>query len=147
MKNASLLFDTSVYIGFPKHVEGIDPGWLSSVVVQELMAGATGRSVLKKYENLSHLYARKNRLLTPNDEAWRTAGRILNHMLNDASRSDAGRRRPKLSNDKKQSIIRDVLIAVSAKQHGVTVISDNEDFPLLQGYYDFRWQSAQSFFA
>ena len=147
MKNASLLFDTAVYIGFPKQVQIIEPGWLSIVVIQELMAGSSGRSDLKYWENMSQHYARKNRLLTPNDEAWRTAGRVLNHMLNDASRSHASRHRPKLGNDKKQSIIRDVLIAVSAKQHGVTVISDNEDFPLLQDYYDFRWQSAQSFFA
>ena len=147
MKNASLLFDTAVYIGFPVQVEIIDPGWLSIVVIQELMAGASGRSDLKYWENLSQHYVRKNRLLTPNEEAWRTAGRILNHMLSDASRSDKGRRRPKLSNDKKQSIIRDVLIAVSAKLQGVTVISDNEDFPLLQDYYDFRWQAAQRFFA
>ncbi len=147
MRNASLLFDTAVYIGFRKEVTEIGPGWLSAVVVQELMTGASGRSDLKHWENLSHLYSRKDRLLTPNAEAWRTAGRILNHMLSDASRSNAGRRRPKLSNDKKQSIIRDVLIAVSAKQHGLTVISDNEDFPLLQAYYDVRWQSATSFFA
>ena len=145
MKSASLLFDTAVYIGFPEQTRIIQAGWLSAVVVQELMAGCSGRSELKSYENLSYQYARNNRLLTPNDEAWRTAGRILNHLLSDASRSDRDRRRPKLSNDKKQSIIRDVLIAVSAKQHGVTVISDNEDFPLLLGYYDFRWQSAQSF--
>ena len=147
MKNASVLYDTAVYIGFPREVFKNDPGWLSMVVIQELMAGSSGRSDLKSWESLSQDYARDNRLLTPNAEAWRTAGRILNHMLSDASRSDAGRRRPKLSNDKKQSIIRDVLIAVSAKQHGVTVISDNEDFPLLLRYYDFRWQSAQSFFA
>ncbi|NOT64191.1 MAG: hypothetical protein HOP19_28585 [Acidobacteria bacterium] len=147
VKNASLLFDTAVYIGFQNQVKIIEPGWLSMVVIQELMAGSSGRSDLKYWENMSRYYTRKNRLLTPNDEAWRTAGRILNHLLSDLSRNDAGRRRPKLSNDKKQSIIRDVLIAVSAKQHGVTVISDNEDFPLLLDYYDFRWQSAHSFFA
>lgn len=147
MKSAALLFDTAVYIGFPKQVGEYPPGWFSSVVFQELLVGASGRAELKKWEAISQRYARENRLLTPDAEAWRMAGRILNHILSDASRGVTGRRRPKLGNDKKQSIIRDVLIAVSAKQNGVTVISDNEDFPLLLDYYDFRWQSAQSFFA
>jgi predicted nucleic acid-binding protein len=75
------------------------------------------------------------------------AGRILNNILSDASRNQPGRRRPKLSNEKKQSIIRDVLIAVSAKQSGATVISDNEDFPLITNYYEFRWVEASAFFA
>ena len=74
------------------------------------------------------------------------AGRILNNILSDASRNQPGRRRPKLNNEKKQSIIRDVLIAVSAKQSGATVISDNEDFPLIMGYYDFRWVAANTLF-
>jgi predicted nucleic acid-binding protein len=46
-----------------------------------------------------------------------------------------------------QSIIRDVLIAVSAKHHKVTVISDNEDFPLIAEYYKFRWKTGRVFFA
>lgn len=146
MKRASVLFDTAVYVSLPEKVREIRPGWFSAVVLQELLAGSAGRSNLKRWESLSQDYASENRLLTPNAEAWRMAGRILNHILSDASRGVVGRRRPKLSNDKKQSIIRDVLIAVSAKQQSVTVISDNEDFPLLLNYYDFRWQSAQSFF-
>lgn len=75
------------------------------------------------------------------------AGRILNNILSDASRKQPGRRRPRLSNEKKQSVIRDVLIAVCAKQSGVTVVSDNEDFPLIANYYQFRWVAASAFFA
>ncbi|MEP7336343.1 MAG: hypothetical protein ABI977_01135 [Acidobacteriota bacterium] len=86
-------------------------------------------------------------MLTPNAEAWRMAGRIINNILSDASRSQPVRRRPKLSNEKKQSIIRDVLIAVSAKHAGATVISDNEDFPLIADYYEFRWVAGSAFFA
>lgn len=147
MKSASVLFDTSVYIGYPKIIAPIQAGWFSSVVFQELLAGSSGRDDLKKWEAFSQQYARVNRLLTPNAEAWRMAGRIINNILNDASRGQPGRRRPKLSNEKKQSIIRDLLIAVSAKQNGVTVISDNEDFPLIANYYDVRWIAANVFFA
>lgn len=144
MKYASLVFDPSVWIGYPNIIL---PGWFSSVVLQELLAGASGRTDLQKWEAIAKQYAREKRLLTPNNEAWRMAGRILNNILSDASRNQPGRRRPKLNNEKKQSIIRDVLIAVSAKQSGVTVISDNEDFPLIMNYYDFRWVAANTLFA
>jgi predicted nucleic acid-binding protein len=144
LKYASLLFDTSVWIGYPNIVH---PGWFSSVVFQELLAGASGRTDLQKWEAVAKQYEREKRLLTPNAEAWKIAGRILNNILSDASRNQPGRRRPKLNNEKKQSIIRDVLIAVSAKQSGVIVISDNEDFPLIMNYYDFRWVAANTLFA
>lgn len=144
MKYASLVFDTSVWISYPNIPF---PGWFSSVTLQELLAGASGKADLQKWEAIAKQYAREKRLLTPDAEAWRMAGRILNNILSDASRKQAGRRRPKLGNDKKQSIIRDVLIAVSAKQSGVTVISDNEDFPLISDYYDFRWVTARAYFA
>lgn len=144
MKYASLLFDTSVWIGYPAAPPS---GWFSSIVFQELLAGASGKADLQKWEAIAKKYERENRLLTPNAEAWRMAGRILNNILSDASRNQPGRRRPKLNNEKKQSIIRDVLIAVSAKQSGATVISDNEDFPLIMGYYDFRWVAANTLFA
>lgn len=147
MKTASVMFDTSVYIAYPKEAGNNRPGWFSSVVQQELLAGSSGRHDLKKWETFGHLYAREQRLLTPNAEAWKMAGRILNNIPSDASRNQPGRKRPKLNNEKKQSIIRDVLIAVSAKQSGVAVISDNEDFPLIFNYYEFRWIEASAFFA
>ncbi len=143
MKNASLVFDTSVWISYPNIPF---PGWFSSVTLQELLAGASGKADLQKWKAIAKQYAREKRLLTPDAEAWRMAGRILNNILSDASRKQTGRR-PKLSNEKKQSIIRDVLIAVSAKQTGVTVISDNEDFPLISNYYNFRWVTANAYFA
>jgi predicted nucleic acid-binding protein len=44
-------------------------------------------------------------------------------------------------------LIRDVLIAVSAKQQGVTVVSDNEDFQVIRRYYNFKYIPAKEFFA
>lgn len=142
MKYSDALYDTSVFIGYdlPRPA-----GWLSSVVLQELVAGANGRTDIQRLALLRRDYEARGRLLLPDNEAWWTAGRILNHILGDLSRKAQGRR-PRLADNKKQSIIRDVLIAVSAKQHAVTVVSDNEDFPLLQGYYKFRWQPGKEFF-
>ena len=81
----------------------------------------------------------------PDREAWDTAGTILHRLLTQ-EKTKTGKR-PAWSNDKKQSIIRDVLIAVSAKQHQVTVVSDNKDFPLVARLYKFRWIKAAEFFA
>lgn len=147
MKPAELLFDTSVYIGHRNAVERQPAGWFSAVVWQELAAGANGRSELQRLATTGAWYHKRARLLLPDREAWWQAGRILNHILSDESRAHPGRKRPQLAHQKKQSIIRDVLIAVSAKQQGVTVISDNEDFPLIRRYYEFRWLSAADFFA
>ncbi len=146
MKLATVLFDTSVYSGYKDKIRGKLPGYLSSVVLQELTVTANGRADLKFYRQLLEYYKSQNRLIVPDENAWYTAGQILNHILSDESRDHQSRHRPKLSHPKKQSIIRDVLIAVSAKQNNVTVISDNEDFPLISNYYKFRRKSGREFF-
>lgn len=142
-----MLFDTSVYVSYDLPDPFEMPGWLSTVVLQELVVGASGRSDLQKHRAMLVDYRRRGRLIVPDENVWFQAGQILNHILSDESRQHPDRHRPKFSNDKKQSIIRDVLIAVSAKQHKVTVISDNEDFPLIAEYYKFRWKTGRAFFA
>ncbi|HMY76393.1 MAG TPA: hypothetical protein PLQ88_31535, partial [Blastocatellia bacterium] len=81
MKTASVLFDTSVYVGYPDRIELDRPGWFSSVVFQELLVGASGKADLQKWEAIAKHYDRQKRLLTPSAEAWRMAGRILNHIV------------------------------------------------------------------
>src|SRR5262245_53239047 len=103
------------------------------------MAGASGGQELKFMENKCREIEKEGRLLIPDREAWLMAGRILHRYLSDLSRQSPARLRPALSHVEKQNIIRDVLIAVSAKKASVTVISDNKDFPLIQRYYDFKW--------
>jgi hypothetical protein len=95
-----------------------------------------------------HEYQVRGRLIVPDGEAWYLAGRTLNIYLSDLSRADRQhRRRPSLDHGKKQNLIRDVLIAVSAKRSGVTVISDNDDFPAIQRHYTFSLLRAKEFFA
>ncbi|MGH9837539.1 MAG: type II toxin-antitoxin system VapC family toxin [Blastocatellia bacterium] len=147
MKLATCLFDTQVYIAHKNQVNFQQPGWLSAVVLQELTVGANGRDELDAFRITLHDYAARERLIVPNEEAWYQAGRILNIYLSDLSRADQQRRRPGLDHYRKQNLIRDVLIAVSAKHHGVTVISDNEDFPTIQRYYKFKFIRAKKFFA
>ena len=145
---SKVLFDTQVHIAYRSIIRsrGIDPGWHSVVVWQERMAGVSGGKELRRMEADCKLLEQQGRLLVPDREAWLTAGRILNNYLSDLSRQHPTRARPALGHAEKQNLIRDVLIAVSAKQAGVTVISDNKDFPTLQRYYDFKWMSGQTYF-
>lgn len=146
MKPASLLFDTSVYITYRHLLQTTPkPGWFSAVVFQELLAGAEDRAGLGLWRVTVEPYRRSRRLLVPDLLAWETAGVVL-HRLLTREKNKTGKR-PAWNNDKKQSLIRDVLIAVSAKQHKLTVISDNKDFPLVQQVYQFDWHKAADFFA
>lgn len=147
MKLATCLFDTHVYITYQEAVAAMRPGWLSAVVLQELTAGSSGRSELQARLTTLRAYETRQRLIVPNAEAWYLAGRILSVYLSDLSRADRERRRPSLDHRRKQNIIRDVLIAVSAKHQGVTVVSDNEDFPAIQRYHKFSLTLAADFFA
>ena len=147
MKPHDYLLDTSALINYPLLAWRRQPVWFSMMVLQELLAGADGKSSIKGYETLRVGYERRGRLLVPDADAWWQAGKVLNHLLSDLSRKHPGRARPQLDHAHKQSIIRDILIAVSAKQHSLTVVSDNQDFPLLQNYYTFKWRKASAFFA
>ena len=148
MKAATVLFDTQVFITYKSIIASrdIEPDRHSVVVWQELMAGADGGKELKWMETKCKQVEQDGRLLTPDREAWMMAGRILYRYLSDLSRQSPARLRPALGHAEKQNIIRDVLIAVSAKKAGVTVVSDNKDFPTIQRYYDFKWISGREYF-
>jgi predicted nucleic acid-binding protein len=148
VKSATVLFDTQVYITYSSIISSrdIEPGWYSIVVWQERMVGASGSKHLRRMESECKRTEKEGRLLIPDREAWLMAGRILYRYLSDLSRQSPSRLRPALDQAEKQSIIRDVLIAVSAKKAGVTVVSDNKDFPTIQRYYDFKWISGREYF-
>jgi predicted nucleic acid-binding protein len=147
MKFASVLYDTSVFITYKKQLQQHPPpGWHSSVVLAELLVGANGRSEIQLHRRSAADYDKRARLLIPDLEAWLLAGQILNQYLSDRSRASRNRERPKLESGEKQSLIRDVLIAVSAKKQGVTVVSDNEDFQIIRRYDNFKYIPARTFF-
>lgn len=148
MKAAIVLFDTQVFITYKSIIASRDikPDWHSVVVWQERMAGADGGQELKRMESQCTQVEKEGRLLIPDREAWLMAGRVLYRYLSDLSRQSPARLRPALGHAEKQNIIRDVLIAVSAKKAGVTVISENKDFPTIHRYYDFKWISGREYF-
>jgi predicted nucleic acid-binding protein len=136
-----ILFDSSVYIGALRSGEGAaivlqrwardSPLWLSSVVLEELYAGAT-RGDYRILEKLERDFDRTKRMLVPNLSDWTQAGRILSRMAEKYGYEQIGRGR--LTND--------ALIATSAAHAGITVITVNQrDFVRLAEFCPLQWQA------
>jgi predicted nucleic acid-binding protein len=136
-----VLFDTSIYIRFlrvgdssaqaRRWLNGETPIWLSSVVLEELWAGAVVARAVRVIERLERNFDRINRILVPNLTDWTHAGRILAHLAEKYDYEEIGRGR--LTND--------ALIATSAGRLGIRVITANErDFRRLAEFRSFQWE-------
>ena len=136
-----LLFDSPVYITalragsesaivMQRWVKE-SPLWLSSIVLEELYAGAssTDRRILEKLERD---FEKANRVLIPNLSDWTFAGKILASVAQKHGYEKIGRAR--LTND--------ALIATSAARNGISVITTNpRDFALLAEFCPLQWQT------
>lgn len=144
MKPSDTLLDTSVIVAF-----GLgNPGkWVSAVVLQELIVGAADKKEIESLRRIMTARLKSGHLLVPDHEDWFQAGRILNTVLRNEKRLDPRKQTPRKPEGYKQSLIRDVLIARTAKRHHLTVISDNKDFALIRRYYEFDWLNGTEFFS
>jgi predicted nucleic acid-binding protein len=137
-----VLFDASVYISafrrggdaslLFRRWTGASPLWLSSVVLEELYAGALAKdhAVLEKLERD---FDRARRILVPNLSDWTQAGKVLARLGRKYGYERIGKAR--LTND--------ALVAMSAARTGITVITANpRDFARLGEFRTFAWQSA-----
>ena len=135
-----ILFDTSVYIGAfrgngdgPRIFErwrGKAPIWVSSVVLEELFAGAdaAGRRLIG---TLERDFERARRVLVPNLTDWTETGRMLAKIGAKYGFERIGQGR--LTND--------ALIAASAARCGVTVLTANaRDFARLAEFCPLQWR-------
>jgi predicted nucleic acid-binding protein len=135
-----VLFDSSVYIGafrgnrdagliFERWRRSA-PIWVSSVVLEELYAGADAAGA-KVIEKLERDFERARRVLVPNLSDWTQTGRILAKIGAKYGFERIGKGR--LTND--------ALIAVSAARCGVEVITGNaRDFGRLAEFCPVRWR-------
>jgi predicted nucleic acid-binding protein len=134
------LFDSSVYIsGMRRGDDAVlaqrrlspdTPLWLSSVVLEELYAGALGQ-VRDSVERLERDFERAGRVLVPNLGDWTQAGRVLARLAAKYGYEKIGQGR--LTND--------ALIAMSAARIGARVITVNErDFRKLAEFRSFQWE-------
>ncbi len=138
---APVLFDSSVYINafrrsgdqalVLRRWAGDSPLWLSSIVLEELYAGAL-RKDHSALEKLEHDFDRAKRILVPNLSDWTQAGRILARIAHKYGYETIGRAR--LTND--------ALLAMSSARIGITIITDNQrDFAKLGEFRAFSWRS------
>ena len=135
-----VLFDTTIYItalrvgleaalGLRRIAAG-GPVWLSSVVLEELYAGASTRS-RHVVERLERDFHRARRILVPNLTDWTQTGKVLALLAAKYDYEQIGKGR--LTNDS--------LIAMSAGRLGITVITANaRDFAKLAEFRPFQWR-------
>lgn len=103
--------------------------FLSSVVLHELEVGGSSPAVVRWVEDTARPLTRSKRVVTPSHSAWRAAGSTINRLA-QARRLDR-RTMPR-------SLVNDVLIAATCREHGVTLITDNQrDYELIQSVLPF----------
>jgi predicted nucleic acid-binding protein len=106
------------------------PGiYFSSIVIQELLAGARGPRARSQVETIYRPFERAGRIVTPTHSHWKDAGELLAKAL---------RLRPDLRN-KLPSLVNDCLLALSARSIGATLYTRNrDDFTLLKRLRSFN---------
>jgi len=135
-----VLLDTSIYITALRagddavvKLRRFTPGapvWLSSVVLEELYAGVKPRD-FRIVERLERDFDKAGRMLVPNLSDWTLTGKLLARLAAKYGYEQIGQAR--LTND--------ALVAMSAAQRGITVITANErDFGRLAQFHPFQWQ-------
>jgi predicted nucleic acid-binding protein len=134
------LFDSSIYISALRRgddaaltlrrLANSAPLWLSSVVLEELYAGAKDRD-RHVVERLERDFDKAKRILVPNLSDWSQTGKVLSRLATKYHYESIGQGR--LTND--------ALIAMSASRLGIRVITANErDFSRLAEFRTFQWQ-------
>jgi predicted nucleic acid-binding protein len=133
------LIDTDLYIDliqsgttlplirelYDKDAPGI---YFSSIVAQELLAGARSPVGKKRVEILFRPFERVGRVVTPSHNQWKDAGDILAKVL---------QRRPDLKS-KLPALVNDCLLALSVRSLGATLYTrKRDDFFLLRGIRPF----------
>jgi predicted nucleic acid-binding protein len=131
-----IVLDTNLYIDWLNagdHEEIVlQPGavkFLSAVVMMELLAGAFSARDRKHLQGILNTFTKLGRILTPSAAMYREAGDVL-RQLQTAQGYDLGT---------SHSVAHDVLIALSARSIGATVITQNKrDFLAIQSVRAFK---------
>lgn len=141
MPTGKVLIDTSVYVRAIRQgrdgstgmhlIEWFPRTYLASVVSAELRAGVRSARGLQEVLNFTDAFGRVGRVVTPTAQSWNQAGDILARIA---------RTRPDLS-DAVRYLWNDALIALSARQVGATVVTENaDDFALLREVVAFGFE-------
>lgn len=138
-------YDTNVFI---KEKPAYFPAgfFMSAVVIQELAAGALDKSRLQELDAARRHYEREGRLLVPTGEDWWIAGKVLNSLAR-VQKSKTRARTIGISKAEQQRILRDVLIARTARREGVSIVTFNiADFEKIRPYCNVQIIHPSKFF-
>jgi predicted nucleic acid-binding protein len=89
---------------------------LSAVVLMELRAGAFSASDRRLVQSVERAFAKADRILVPSRSVFADAGDVLRRLQTDRG----------FQIETSHSIVADVLIALSARSIGATVVTQNE---------------------
>lgn len=129
-----LVIDTNIYIDWlnaGRHEDILfQPDTikhLSAVVLMELRAGAFTSSDRRLVQRVEAAFEKAERILTPSRRVFAEAGDALRRIQERGTRIEGS-----------HSIVNDVLIALSARSIGATVVTQNErDFRTIQAVRRF----------
>ena len=130
-----LVIDTNVYVDWINHARHDEivfqdgaVKYLSGVVLLELRAGALSMLDRRALSRLQHDFERAGRVLTPTRSVFAESGDVLRLLR--------ARRGHTLEGG--HSVVNDVLIAMSARSIGATVVTQNErDYRAIQAVRPF----------
>ena len=134
-----VLLDTNVYLFAMKSDSGADfferrflpltfQTVLSSVVVEELYAGALDAGAVRLVERYVGALERTGRVVTPTFQDWKKAGKLVAQI----TRKEPGRK------SKVQQMLNDLLLALSARRIGADLFTYNgDDFELIRRHTSF----------
>ncbi len=96
-----------------------------AIVALDLRAGVQTRDQLAAFDEIIGPFARRGRFIAPSADAYTEGGRIL---------AELRRRDNVRAGDTTSSFINDVMIAVTCRENGLTLITNNaSDFTLVRG--------------
>ncbi|MBI2347320.1 MAG: PIN domain-containing protein [Deltaproteobacteria bacterium] len=139
---AKYIFDTNIYIHCmldrdfalrhaDQYTRHIPSTFFSSVVAQELIVGCADDIAVRRVQNFFRPFERVRRIVNPTYEEWKEAGFVAVKI---------GLKRPDLIS-KKVALINDILIALSCRGIGATLITLNtQDFEVIRGLVRFKFR-------
>jgi len=134
MTSRMIVFDTSIFIDhlrtnkFEDHFKSLK-GLIrnSAVVLSELSRGATKETEI----HFIKMLAKNHPILTPTEKNWSESGAILSKIYKKTG----------FLPEKLRSLHFDVLIALTARSYGATVITSNRaDFEIIGKFKPFRFE-------
>ena len=106
--------------------------FLSAVVIQELLAGAmTAKATAVLERGVIGPFMRRRRICAPTAGAYRESGRVLAALAREHGSHFVRANR---------SLPNDTLLAASCREHGITLITNDQDFALLAHHLG-AWKS------